>query len=94
LNQLVQFIGGVLCVSVSKLHFPVSPVYVAGFLCELLCKPFGINPPLYRRRVDFFRKSRSFDISKARRELGFQPRMALKAGIQRTVDWYQKEKLL
>jgi nucleoside-diphosphate-sugar epimerase len=94
LNQLVQVIGDVLAVRVSGRHFPVAPVYLAGFLCELICKPFGINPPLYRRRVDFFRKSRCFDISKAKRELGFQPRMGLKAGMQRTVDWYQKEKLL
>jgi nucleoside-diphosphate-sugar epimerase len=94
LNQLVQVIADVLGVGVSRLHFPVTPVYMAGFLCELLCKPFGINPPLYRRRVDFFRKSRCFDISKAKRELGFQPRTDLKAGMQLTVDWYRKEKLL
>jgi nucleoside-diphosphate-sugar epimerase len=94
LNQLVQVIAEVVGVSASKLRFPVAPVYVAGFLCELLCKPFGINPPLYRRRVDFFRKSRSFDISKARRELKFQPRMTLKAGIRHTVDWYRQENML
>jgi nucleoside-diphosphate-sugar epimerase len=94
LNQLVQVIGEAVGVSVSNLHFPVAPVYLAGFLCELLCKPFGLNPPLYRRRVDFFRKSRSFDISKARRELRFQPGMTLRAGMQHTVDWYRQEKWL
>ena len=31
-----------------------------------VCAPFGIEPPLYRRRVDFFTKSRAFDISTAR----------------------------
>jgi nucleoside-diphosphate-sugar epimerase len=94
LNQLVQVVAEVLGVSVPRLHFPVAPVYLAGLLCEVICKPLGINPPLYRRRVDFFRKSRCFDISKARRELGFQPRMDLKAGMQLTVDWYRKEGLL
>ena len=35
----------------------------------------GIEPPLYRRRVDFFKKNRAFDNSKAKRELGFEPKL-------------------
>jgi nucleoside-diphosphate-sugar epimerase len=94
LNQLVQVIADVLAVAPPRLHFPVMPVYAAGFLCELICKPLGINPPLYRRRVDFFRKTRCFDISKARHELGFMPQTALATGMQRTIAWYQQEGLL
>jgi nucleoside-diphosphate-sugar epimerase len=59
--------------------------------CELLCKPIGINPPLYRRRVDFFRKTRSFDISKAKKELGFHPKTDLRSGIKLTADWYREQ---
>jgi nucleoside-diphosphate-sugar epimerase len=94
LNQLVRTIAEVLGVSPPWLRFPVSPVYAAGFICELLCKPLGINPPLYRRRVDFFRKSRSFTIAKAQRELGFEPQIDLRSGINRTVAWYRQEGLL
>jgi nucleoside-diphosphate-sugar epimerase len=94
LNQFVRMIADVLSVRLSRLRFPVMPVYLAGLLCELICQPMGINPPLYRRRVDFFRKTRSFDISKARKELGFEPRTDLKTGIQLTVDWYRKADLL
>jgi dihydroflavonol-4-reductase len=94
LNHLVRVIAEVLGVRPTRLRFPVTPVYVAGFLCELLCKPLGINPPLYRRRVDFFRKTRSFDISKAKRELGFKPKVELKCGIRRTTDWYRENAYL
>jgi nucleoside-diphosphate-sugar epimerase len=90
LNQLVQMIADVLGVRPPRLRFPVTPVYMAGFLCELLFKPLGINPPLYRRRVDFFRKTRCFDISKARRDLGFHPKTDLKTGIGLTADWYRE----
>jgi nucleoside-diphosphate-sugar epimerase len=90
LNQLVQVIAEVLDVRPPHLRFPVTPVYLAGCMCELLCKPLGINPPLYRRRVDFFRKTRCFVISKAKRELGFTPQTDLKAGVGRTVDWYRE----
>lgn len=94
LNHIVGLIAEVLGVRPSRLHFPVAPVYYAGYLCELVCKPFGIEPPLYRRRVDFFRKNRAFDVSKAKRELGFQPSIDLKTGIALTADWYRKQGLL
>jgi nucleoside-diphosphate-sugar epimerase len=70
------------------------PVYLAGFACELLCKPLGIQPPLYRRRVDFFRKDRAFCIDKASSQLGFQPVVDLKTGLQKTADWYVEQGLL
>ena len=40
-----------------------------------------MEPPLYRRRVDFFTKSRAFDIGRARRELGFDPKLGLGKGF-------------
>jgi nucleoside-diphosphate-sugar epimerase len=89
LNQIVRVIAEVLSVRPPWLRFPVTPVYMAGILCEMLCKPLGINPPLYRRRVDFFRKTRCFDIPKAKRELGFCPKTDLKTGIGLTADWYR-----
>ena len=94
LNQLVRTIAEVLGVPPPWLRFPVSPVYAAGFMCELICKPLGINPPLYRRRVDFFRKSRCFSIAKAQRELGFEPRTDLRTGLTQTAQWYRENGLL
>jgi nucleoside-diphosphate-sugar epimerase len=94
LNQHVRLIAGVLGVSPPRLRLPFTPVYLAGLLCELICKPFGINPPLYRRRVNFFRTTRRFDMSKAKRELGFRPKVDLKTGIGLTIEWYQEEGLL
>ena len=91
LNQLVRVIAEALGVRPPWLRFPVTPVYIAGFLCELLFKPLGINPPLYRRRVDFFRKTRNFDISKAKRELGFHPGTDIRTGIRLTARWYQEK---
>jgi nucleoside-diphosphate-sugar epimerase len=50
-----------------------------------------IAPPLYRRRVDFFRKSRAFDISRARQELGYAPRVGIAEGVGRTLEWYRAQ---
>ena len=68
---------------------PVWPFRAAGAACEAICAPFGIEPPLYRRRVDFFTKSRAFDIARARAELGYAPQVSLREGIRLTLEWYR-----
>lgn len=72
-----------------RLRLPIWPVWLAGAVCEIVCAPFGISPPLYRRRVDFFRKSRAFDITRAKTELGFAPAVDMREGIRRTLEWYR-----
>lgn len=94
LNELVRRIADVLNVPAPRLKFPVMPVYYAGYAMELICKPLGINPPIYRRRVDFFRKNRSFSIEKAQRLLGFEPKTDMKEGLRLTADWYEKQGVL
>ena len=90
LNQLVSMIAEELNVKPPRVHLPLWPVYALGFACELICTPLGIEPPLYRRRIDFFKKNRAFDISKAKKELGFHPKVSLKEGIHRTAHWYSQ----
>ncbi|HZR26942.1 MAG TPA: NAD-dependent epimerase/dehydratase family protein [Vicinamibacterales bacterium] len=89
LNELVRVIAEVAGVSPPTLHLPVWPVWIAGALCEAICAPFGIEPPLFRRRVDFFTKSRAFDISRARADIGYAPSVTLREGIARTLGWYR-----
>jgi nucleoside-diphosphate-sugar epimerase len=72
------------------LHLPVWPFWAAGALCEFVCAPLGIEPPLYRRRVAFFTKSRAFDITRARTELGYAPKISLREGIRSTLAWYRE----
>ena len=87
LNELVKLVAEVAGVDPPRVHFPVWPVWTAAALCEAVCVPFGIEPPLYRRRVDFYTKSRAFDISRARQELGYAPQVSLREGIARTLAW-------
>jgi nucleoside-diphosphate-sugar epimerase len=90
LNELVAIVARVAGVPPPRLHLPVWPFWIAGAACEALCAPFGIEPPIYRRRVDFYTKSRAFDIARARREIGYAPRVTLADGIKRTLDWYRE----
>jgi dihydroflavonol-4-reductase len=90
LAELVRLTSEIAATRGPRLRLPIAPVWLAGAVCELACAPFGISPPIYRRRVDFFRKSRAFDISRARRELGFAPAVGLREGIGRTLGWYRE----
>jgi len=91
LSELVDRVARVAGVKPPSLRLPVWPVWAAGAACEAVCVPLGIEPPLYRRRVDFFTKSRAFDIGRARAELGFAPRIGLDEGIRLTLDWYRRQ---
>ncbi|MEM7021880.1 MAG: NAD-dependent epimerase/dehydratase family protein [Pseudomonadota bacterium] len=76
------------------IKLPLAPVYWAAAACETVCNPLNLEPPLYRRRVDFFTKSRAFDISKARRKLGYTPAHSIPEGVERTASWYAEQGLL
>jgi len=88
LNQFAELIANELNVPPPRLHLPVWPLYAAGYLCEKICIPLRIQPPVFRRRVDIFTKDRAFDISKAKRDLGYKPRVGLAEGIHQTAEWY------
>jgi nucleoside-diphosphate-sugar epimerase len=69
-------------------------VHVAAVACEALCKPFGIPPPLYPRRVEFFVMQRSFTTTKAQRELGYVPQVDNLQGLADTARWYREQGLI
>jgi len=94
LDELVQKIGKVLDKKVSGIKIPLAPVYLASWMCEVICRPLRIEPPLFRRRLDFFTKDRAFDISKAKKDLGYSPKIPLEEGLQRTARWYKEEGML
>ena len=90
LNQLVQDVASAIEVPIRIRHLPFWPVWTAAWACEKVCKPLRLSPPLFRRRVDWFRQVRAFSIEKARRELGYQPKVALKEGLAQTAKWYRE----
>ncbi len=91
LNELVALVADELGVAPPRLHLPVWPVWMAGLACEMVCVPLRLEPPLYRRRVDFYTKSRAFDITRATTELGYAPEVDLRTGIRRTIAWYREK---
>jgi dihydroflavonol-4-reductase len=94
LRTIVDWIAHAVGARPPRWRLPAWPFQVAGTLCEKICIPLGIEPPIYRRRVDFFTKSRAFTIAKAKRVLGYAPRIDLETGIVATAEWYRAHGLL
>lgn len=94
LREMVDLVARKLDVPPPRLHLPVRPMQIAGTLCEAICKPVGIEPPIFRRRVDFFTKSRYFDGSKAGRELEFVPAQNFEQEIDDIIASYRDRDLL
>ncbi len=91
LNDLVSRVGKALNVDVKIPHYPLWPLIIAGHVFEKICKPFGISPPIFPRRVDWFRQVRAFSINKAKKDLNYVPKVGIDEGLKRTADWYRKE---
>ena len=88
-NELVKAVGRVLGVDVKIIHLPLlKALYYAGWAMEIVCKPFRINPPLFRRRVHWFQANRAYEITRAQLELGYLPLITLEEGLRRTALWY------
>jgi nucleoside-diphosphate-sugar epimerase len=90
IEEIVRAVARALGVDVRIPHYPVLPVVIAGHIVEKACKPFGITPPIFPRRVDWYRQNRAFDISRAKRELGYVPRVGLDEGLRLTGRWYRE----
>jgi dihydroflavonol-4-reductase len=88
LNEFVRLTALAVGVEPPRGRLPLMPLMAAAIVCERVCRPLGIDPPLHRRRVEFFVKPRAFTSEKAKRELGFDPRVSLEDGLRRTAAWY------
>jgi nucleoside-diphosphate-sugar epimerase len=94
IEDIVKRVGKALNVNVNIKHYPILPVIVTGHIVEKICKPFKIAPPIFPRRVDWYRQNRAFKIDKAKRDLGYKPRIDIDEGLKRTAEWYKKENYL
>ncbi|MDW8395734.1 MAG: SDR family oxidoreductase [Anaerolineae bacterium] len=85
--ELISVICEVVGVPKPKLKLPGWVLRFASVIAEGV-KKFGIRTPLSSEQIRFAAETLWFDSAKARRELGFAPRLTREA-IQRTYDWYR-----
>ncbi|MGC1308912.1 MAG: NAD-dependent epimerase/dehydratase family protein [Phormidesmis sp.] len=91
LNELCRVIADELEVAPPNLKIPMAPMLALATLFEKVCEPFGIEPPLHRRRISFFQNNRAFSIDKVKQVLGYEPQYSLKETIHKTAEWYKAQ---
>ena len=73
------------------------PLWLANVASDLFAVTPGMRgerAPLTHSRVQFLTHSRLYDISRARSELGFAPKIGLEEGMKLTAVWYYKHQYL
>jgi nucleoside-diphosphate-sugar epimerase len=70
-------------------HLPLGPMLAVAGVVEDLSRLAGVEPPIYRRRMDFFWSDSEFDTTRARQALDWAPRVDLPEGIRRTLEDYR-----
>jgi nucleoside-diphosphate-sugar epimerase len=85
LRTLVNECAAALDVPPPRFTLPRGATLLLGFAAETGGRLLGANPPFSRRSLAFFENDNAFDISAARRDLGYEPRVAFAEGVRRTL---------
>jgi nucleoside-diphosphate-sugar epimerase len=73
-----------------QLNLPRRVAWILGYLFEAKTRLFGGYAFLTRFRVECATRNMIYDISKAKEELGFTPKVGIEEGVHRTVQWFRK----
>jgi dihydroflavonol-4-reductase len=93
-NEMVERIATALNRKPPRAQLPMWPFLAAASVLEATLRPLRIQPPLHRRRLDFFRRSFVFSTVKAQQLLGFTPEIDFQSGAADTARWYRSRGLL
>jgi len=93
-REMVQHVADALGCPAPRWRAPMWPFLAAAVVLEKTLTPLGVQPPLHRRRLDFFRKSFVFSSTKAQRVLNFVPTIPFAAGAAETAAWYRATGLM
>ncbi|MBI2897212.1 MAG: NAD-dependent epimerase/dehydratase family protein [Deltaproteobacteria bacterium] len=93
-RQVLEAIAQALRKPCSFTDFPSSIAYPAAVLWERLSGVVlpGRDPMLTRYRVAVAARDLFFDAARARRDLGWQPRVGFEDALERSVQWYRSSR--
>jgi len=94
LKALIAEIVAVQGIDYRLARVPVALMWPVCFAAEKLSGAIGREPPFSTRSLKFFTESATFRIDKARRLLGFEPRVELRAGLTSCFEHFRQQRLL
>jgi len=95
-RQLLDAIADEIGASPPRLRIPYRVLYAAGYAAERVATltPFRRHPPAVTRLgVKLFGTDNRHAVHKARRELGYEPRVDLHDGVRLAAAWYRSPRM-
>jgi nucleoside-diphosphate-sugar epimerase len=90
-REMCECIAASLNGALPSWHIPMWPLLATAIGMEMTLGKVGIQPPLHRRRLDFFRKSLSFSTGKAESILSAPLKTTFREGAALTLAWYKAQ---
>ena len=90
-NEMIQKIAQAFGTKMPRFRMPLLPFELIAAVMETILRPLGIQPPLHRRRMNFFKKSFLFSLEKASKILNFNPKISFENGVDQTARWYEQK---
>jgi nucleoside-diphosphate-sugar epimerase len=89
LRAIAEEVGG----KVPRVHVPYRAMYGAATVAEWIATLTKREPLATRHGIQMFGSHNPLSIEKARRELGYEPRVDLRDGIRLAGSWYRENVL-
>ncbi len=93
IDEFVELFAKELGVSISSMRLPDFPYRVFHGLSCLSYRLFGVTLPR-ANDYELFISDKVLSLEKAKRELGFEPKITIEQGIRETLQWYREKGLI
>ncbi len=88
LFDFYNLIAGILKKPKIRLRLPKATYYLMYMLAKILQKSMK-NPPIATENIRWHYRFRAYDSAKARKELGWAPKVPLEESIKRAIEYYR-----
>ncbi len=93
-KEFQETIAQVLNKKVIRVNVPKWLTFLIAHIMEGISKVFHINPVISLSRAIMMCNNFGYNIEKAKKELGYQPKYDLKTGMINTINYYKQNNLL
>lgn len=94
IKEFVDLSARIMGIRVKTMCVPYFMVTGVAATAEMMGRIVGREPPLIRSRVEFLGRDQAYSISKARRDVGFNPKISISEGMATTIAWYKNRGIL
>lgn len=95
INDMIREIEKNIKQRVYRIKIPKFLFKITGYSVEIISRLINIHPPFKHDTIDWMTKKMWYtDISKARKELKYTPRISFEEGVKKTVEYYKSRKMI